>query len=138
MFDLHPQLARDTVPVLDLPVCRVLLMKDSRYPWVILVPQQADLTELHDLDTRSYTAVMAEIRQASQLMAALFSAHKINIGALGNMVPQLHIHVIARQQGDAAWPGPVWGVGTARPYSETELARRIEIIRSGFKDHKTS
>lgn len=138
MFDLHPQLAQDTVPVINLQICRVLLIKDSRYPWIILVPQRANLTELHDLDAESYATVMAEVRRASRLMTDLFSAHKINVGALGNMVPQLHIHVIARQQDDAAWPGPVWGVGTALPYSDEELASRTALIRHGFEAYKTS
>ena len=138
MFDLHPQLAQDTAPIIDLQICRVLLIKDSRYPWIILVPQRENLVELHDLDVKSYSLVMAEIRQASQLMKDVFSAHKINIGALGNMVPQLHIHVIARQQDDDAWPGPVWGVGTTRPYSEADLTGRSALIRRGFEAYKTS
>ncbi|MEH6527702.1 MAG: HIT family protein [Sneathiella sp.] len=138
MFDLHPQLANDTETVLELDICRVLLMNDSRYPWIILVPRQENLVELHDLDADIYPRVMAEIRQASRLMKELFSAHKVNVGALGNMVSQLHIHVVARHEGDVAWPGPVWGVGTAIPYSQADEIGRAARIRRGFDAYKTS
>jgi diadenosine tetraphosphate (Ap4A) HIT family hydrolase len=138
MFTLHSQLAADTAEVLDLQICRVLLMNDSRYPWIILVPKQENLVELHDLDTKSYSIVTDEIRHASEIMSELFTAHKINIGALGNMVPQLHIHVIVRQTGDPAWPGPVWGVGSAIPYISSDLTSRIQRIDSAFAAYKTS
>ena len=138
MFDLHPQLANDTTKVLDLEICRVLLLKDSRYPWIILVPRHENLVELHDLETSSYRIVTEEIRRASLIMSELFSAHKINVGALGNMVPQLHIHVIVRQPDDPAWPAPVWGVGPAIPYAASDLADRVQLIKSAFADYKTS
>ena len=134
MFQIHPQLAADTFPVLTLGVSRVLLMNDSRYPWIILVPERADLRELHDLNEMDYRLVTGEIRRTSLLMTDLFGAHKINVAALGNMVPQLHIHVIARQMTDAAWPAPVWGKGDSVPYAPESLANRISLLREAFEE----
>tara|TARA_R110002124_G_scaffold6564_37_gene39777 strand:- start:28795 stop:29253 length:459 start_codon:yes stop_codon:yes gene_type:complete len=96
MFDLHPRLASDTLNVCSLPLSRVLLMNDARYPWIILVPERPDLVEMHDLNDDDYALLSGEIREASKRMATLFGAHKMNVAALGNMVPQLHVHVIAR------------------------------------------
>ncbi|MCF8466413.1 MAG: HIT family protein [Sneathiella sp.] len=133
MFQIHPQLAADTLPVLTLGVSQVLLMNDSRYPWIILVPERTDLRELHDLNEMDYRLVWAEIRRTSLLMTDLSGAHKINVAALGNMVPQLHIHVIARQMTDAAWPAPVWGKGDAVPYAPESLNNRISLLREAFQ-----
>lgn len=121
MFDLHPQLAADTAKVADLRLCRVLLMKDARYPWLILVPRKSDLTEIHQLPSKERALLMEEIAFCAQTLETLFAPDKINIGALGNLVPQLHIHVIGRRTDDPAWPGPVWGVGSAVPYEPEDF-----------------
>jgi len=121
MFTLHPTLAADTVELARWPLCRVLLMNDARYPWLILVPTRPDLREFHDLDEADRGVLIEEIARASRALEAAFAPDKINVGALGNMVPQLHVHVIGRRQGDDAWPGPVWGKHPPRPYSEAEL-----------------
>ena len=118
MFTLHPQLVADTLVVGDLPICRVLLNKQfSQFPWVILVPKRTALKDLSDLPELDYWPVMDEIRMVEQTLKSLTGADKMNIGALGNMVPQLHIHVIARFKDDAAWPKPVWGNAEAVPYT---------------------
>lgn len=116
-FALHPRLAAGGLVVADLKLCRVLLKDDSRWPWLILAPRRADLTELHDLSADDAAVLMDEIRRASAALAALEGVAKINVGALGNEVPQLHIHVIGRWPGDPAWPGPVWGVAGKTPYA---------------------
>jgi diadenosine tetraphosphate (Ap4A) HIT family hydrolase len=115
-FTLHPRLAADTTFVADWPLSRVLLMNDSRYRWLILVPRHADLVELIDLSPPHRTTLMEEIARASQTLKQLTSAAKINVGALGNLVPQLHVHIVARNPGDPAWPGPVWGHSPAVAY----------------------
>lgn len=116
MFTLHPQLAADTVLVSDWALSRVLLMNDARFPWLILVPRRAGLSELFDLKHAERMVLAKELNRASLGLKTLFKAKKINVGALGNMVPQLHIHVVARSESDAAWPGPVWVSGKAVPY----------------------
>lgn len=124
-FELHPRLAADTVLATDWALSRVLLMNDVRYPWLVLVPRRAGLTELHQLSVEDRAFLMEEIALAGERLKALTGAAKINTGALGNLVPQLHIHVVARSPGDAAWPGPVWGQGTPTPY---EAAARDELL----------
>lgn len=116
LFTLHPQLAADTVLVSDWALSRVLLMNDARFPWLILVPRRAGLSELFDLKHAERMVLAEELNRASMGLKTIFKAKKINVGALGNMVPQLHIHVVARTESDAAWPGPVWGSGKAIPY----------------------
>ncbi len=106
------------------------MINDSRYPWVVLVPEIEDLRDLHDLSDENHPAVMKEIRLVSKGMDALFTPTKMNVAALGNMVPQLHIHIIARYDQDEAWPGPVWGVGDAVPYSEEGKRQRIEQLKT--------
>ena len=123
-FALDLRLAADTVPVADLPLCRTLLMNDARFPWLILVPAKRGLTELHALDAADARQVWDEIALAARALETLYAPEKINIGALGNIVRQLHIHVVARSTGDAAWPGPVWGAGTAEPYAPDAQAER--------------
>jgi diadenosine tetraphosphate (Ap4A) HIT family hydrolase len=115
-FLLDPQLEADTYYIGDLPLCRVLLMNDARYPWLILVPQKPDLAEIIDLAPVDRQQLMAEISAASEALKNLFNPDKLNVGALGNRVRQLHVHVLARFVSDESWPGPVWGVGKAQPY----------------------
>ena len=119
-FVLHPQLAKDTVFIGRIAGSQLLLMNDARYPWLILVPEHDDLRELHALTEASYVEVTHGIRQISEKLQALTEAPKMNVAALGNQVPQLHIHIIARRHDDHAWPGPVWSVGEAVPYNEEE------------------
>ncbi|MDF1748924.1 MAG: HIT domain-containing protein [Alphaproteobacteria bacterium] len=121
-FELHPQLAADTYLVGQTALCQVLLSKDARYPWLILVPHQPDLRELHDLSAADQAQLMAEITHISAAMQKAWTADKVNVAALGNMVPQLHIHIIMRYRDDVAWPGPIWGVGTAQDYSDAALS----------------
>ena len=132
MFELHPRLAQDSEPLTHLALCQVRLMKDARYPWLLLIPAQANLTELHQLGAADRGTAIEEIALASKTLEALFSPDKINVGALGNLVPQLHIHVIARHRGDPAWPGPVWGQGEAAAYDPTEQARMIERLTAAL------
>lgn len=124
MFELHPRLAADTVAVADWPLCRVLLMNDATYPWLILVPRRTAVVELHDMEAGDRALLVEEIAAASARLKAMTDADKINVAALGNVVPQLHVHVIARFTTDPAWPKPVWGAVPAQPYAPDELARR--------------
>jgi diadenosine tetraphosphate (Ap4A) HIT family hydrolase len=115
-FTLDPQLAADATPVCDLPLCTVLLMNDARFPWLVLVPRQPDLVEITDLGAKERGRLMEEIALVSEVLRTAAPCDKLNVGALGNIVRQLHVHVIARVEGDAVWPGPVWGSGPAKPY----------------------
>ena len=128
MFELHPQLDQDTVAITTLGLSRVLLMNDSRFPWLILVPEQPGVSEIHDLGPGDRALLMEEIARTSAVLKDLFNAQKINVGALGNMVPQLHVHVVTRNRGDAAWPGPVWGHGEPVAYGAGELAAMVEKL----------
>lgn len=134
MFNLHERLAADTIQIKDLSLCRALLMKDARYPWIILVPRQNDLKELHQLAEDDGIQLWKEIRATSKLMETAFHCDKVNVGALGNMVPQLHIHIIVRTIGDAAWPGPVWGVGNAESYTENHQETILNTLKIGFEN----
>jgi diadenosine tetraphosphate (Ap4A) HIT family hydrolase len=117
-FVLHARLDADCLVLGDLPVSRLLLMNDRRFPWCILVPRFADLTELHEVPGGARLALMEEIEAVSRTLLRECGATKINVGALGNLVPQLHVHVIGRRPDDAAWPGPVWGSGAAIAYED--------------------
>ncbi|MGB2130056.1 MAG: HIT family protein [Marinobacterium sp.] len=140
-FTLDPRLVTDTIAIGDFPLCRLLLMNDSQYPWFILVPRRAGVTELYHLPAAEQQQLMAEISELSETLADLFQARKMNVATLGNMVPQLHVHVIARQATDPAWPGPVWGKVPAIPYTIDELARvrsKLEVLLDGelaFEPH---
>ena len=120
-FALHPTLARDTVEVARLSLCRVLLLNDRRFPWLILVPERDSMRDLDELSPGDRAMLIEEIAAASGALRQLFRPDKLNVGALGNIVPQLHVHVVARFRTDAAWPGPVWGSGAAEPYTESDL-----------------
>ncbi|HWN42957.1 MAG TPA: HIT family protein [Thermoanaerobaculia bacterium] len=120
-FALHPTLARDTVEVARLPLCRVLLTKDRRFPWLILVPEREAVREIHELSAADRAELIEEIARAGEVLKRLFRPDKLNVGALGNVVPQLHVHVVARFTTDPAWPGPVWGSGPAVPYPDDQL-----------------
>ncbi len=123
-FSLDQRLSQDTDFVADLPLCRVLLMNDSRWPWLILVPRRESLVELTDLDAADRARLIEEAARAADWLKAHAKADKINLGALGNVVRQLHVHVVARRAGDPAWPGPVWGFGAAVPYADARSRTR--------------
>ena len=131
-FALDPRLAADTVPVGDLALCSVHLMDDARFPWLILVPRRGGASELTDLTAEDAAALMDEIRIAVSVMLALAKPDKVNVGALGNVVPQLHVHVVGRFLSDPAWPGPVWGHGTRTPYPPHARAQMVERIGALF------
>lgn len=132
MFELDPQLAADTETIGTLGLCRVLLMRDARYPWLILVPQKPGLVEIGDLDREDRIRLMDEITAAGDALSRLYAPEKINTGALGNIVRQLHIHVVARNEGDPAWPGPVWGHSAAVAYSTEALDTRTRALRDAL------
>ena len=129
-FALDPRLAADTAFVADWQLSRVLLMDDARFPWLILVPRRARLTELHEMPGAEQSLLLQEINHATGLLRATVTFDKLNLGALGNVVRQLHVHVVARREGDAAWPGPVWGAGAATRYQPAARERFLEHLRS--------
>ncbi|MBX3692612.1 HIT domain-containing protein [Dokdonella sp.] len=131
-FTLDPRLAGDTHVVADLALSRVLLMDDARWPWLILVPRRAGLRELLDLDLDAQQLLLDEIHRAGRALQRLHAVDKLNIAALGNVVAQLHVHVIARQVGDAAWPQPVWGRGEREPYSADTVRAGIDALRTAL------
>jgi len=128
MFQLHPTLEKDSLPIADIDGMALRLINDARFPWVLIVPMVADVTELHDLSDDAYRTAMAMARRLGDAMKSAFDADKINTAAIGNMVPQLHIHVVARTKDDAVWPGPVWGAGDMVSMDDAEAARRIALI----------
>ncbi len=120
MFSLHPRLAADTFHVCQLPLCELRLMNDSRFPWFILVPRVEGLKELHQLTPEQQQQLLEESGRVASALERLGSPDKINVAALGNLVPQFHWHLVARTTRDPCWPGPVWGCGSASPYSDSE------------------
>ncbi len=131
-FELHPRLAADALSVGHLPLCNLLLNNDSRFPWCILVPRVEGLRDFHEIPSQHRDAVFAEIERVSVALQQITNADKMNVAALGNMVPQLHIHVIARHTNDAAWPSPVWSAPGATPYPDPKpmldrLRARLEL-----------
>ena len=133
MFSLNERLQADTRLVTDLRLCRVLLMNNRLWPWLILVPMREDAVEIHRLGEADQLTLMREIALASRVVERLFAPDKMNVGALGNMVPQLHVHVIGRTRGDPAWPGPVWGSGHAEPYEPTEAAALVDQLAEALR-----
>lgn len=129
-FTLDPRLEETSHFVCDLSLCMVRLVDDARFPWLMLVPRRAGLRDFHDVTEADKAAFHKEIDQVSAVLQAKSGAEKMNVGALGNMVPQLHVHIIARFEADEAWPGPVWGVGTAIPYDKADAASRVAEYRS--------
>lgn len=134
MFELHPRLAADTLPLGDFPLCRCLLMNDMHYPWLILVPQVAEVREIFELPVKDQQQLLRESSWVSERLAKHFNADKINIAALGNVVPQLHVHHIVRYRNDAAWPAPVWGRHPAEPYTAGNLAMMRARLQHAFAD----
>lgn len=135
-FALDQRLQTDTHFIEDWPLCRVQLMKDRRYPWLILIPRRENIREIYELDAPDRRFLTDEICRASRAMAHALRPAKINVAALGNVVAQLHVHVIGRRTDDAVWPSPVWGRGSPEAYAPEELAERVKILQSAFKEFK--
>ena len=129
-FCLDSRLAGDTAPLLDWPLCSILLMNDSRYPWLVLVPRIAGASEVFDLNPADRSTLWQEVSVAAERLKAMTGCRKINIGALGNVVTQLHVHVVAREAGDFAGNGPVWGQGAAVPYGDTARDHLVRRLRA--------
>lgn len=129
MFVLDSRLEQDTLLLGDFPLCRLLLMNDSSYPWFILVPRREEVSEVFQLDGADQQSLWRETAALAETLKDTFGADKMNIATLGNMVSQLHMHVIARRRGDAAWPAPVWGHQPAQPYTDAQ----VEAIRQKLR-----
>lgn len=127
-FELHPDLKRDGIPIGEFPLCQVLLINDSNYPWFVLVPQLENLRELTDLTEEEHQAFWSESRAFSAGIMQAFGGDKLNVAALGNMTPQLHIHHVVRYANDAAWPGPIWGKLPLKPYDQKGVDRAREKL----------
>ena len=132
-FTLHRQLEADTAFITDLPLSRALLINDSHYPWIVLVPRRANATEIYKLNHSDQTQLLSESAQICRVMEALFSPDKMNIAAIGNMVPQLHLHHVARFTSDIAWPAPVWGFAPSAAYDAKILESTVKRIRKGLE-----
>ena len=132
-FVLDTRLAADSVLIADGPLSQIRLMNDARFPWVVLVPRVAGASEWIDLSGDQQRLLLAEINQISRHLKQKPNVTKLNIGALGNIVRQLHVHLIGRFEGDAAWPGPVWGSGPAQRLDTNVLAERVEIWRQRLR-----
>ncbi len=131
-FELDVRLETDSEHVIWLGLCELRLMNDSRWPWLILVPQRPGIEEIHDLTPLDQAMLTFETNLVAQGLKKSTGCIKINTGALGNVVRQLHVHVVARNQGDAAWPGPVWGHGPRVPYRRSELHRIADTVRAAL------
>jgi diadenosine tetraphosphate (Ap4A) HIT family hydrolase len=128
-WSLHPQLVRDTIELGDLALSRVLVIKDANYPWLLLVPRRPGIVEIIDLDEIEQAQLMVEVARVSRVLKAVTQCDKLNIAALGNAVPQLHVHVIARRKTDKAWPKPVWGVAPPLDHDFTEVDRFMHAMK---------
>lgn len=126
IFELHPQLESDCIPLGRLPLCRVLLMNESRYPWLILVPERPGITEVFELDEVDQLELIRESCSMAGHLKRVFAADKMNVAAIGNLVPQLHLHHVVRYRTDAAWPAPVWGRFVPVPYALESLKACLE------------
>lgn len=128
-FQLHPRLQQDCITIGHFELCRLLMMNDSQYPWFILVPEKADMSEIYQLTKPDRELLTEESSYLAENLAELYQADKMNIAAIGNMVPQLHIHHIVRYQTDRAWPAPVWGKFDSVPYTEQQITDNLARLR---------
>jgi diadenosine tetraphosphate (Ap4A) HIT family hydrolase len=128
-WSLHSRLKEDTIDIGDLPLCRVLVIKDANYPWLLLVPRRHEAVEIIDLTEVEQAQLMTEVSRVARALKEVTKCDKLNIAALGNLVPQLHVHVIARRSGDAAWPRPVWGVVPPLAHDAEEVQNFISALR---------
>ncbi|MDB5988447.1 MAG: hypothetical protein JWR16_3500 [Nevskia sp.] len=133
-FVLHAQLAADCFALGDAPLCRLLLINDAQYPWFVLVPRRIGVREIYQLDSADQLQLQRESVYLGRSLMQVFGGDKLNIAALGNVVPQLHVHHIVRKTDDAAWPAPVWGRHPAQPYTVQARAQRIEQVRTALGD----
>jgi diadenosine tetraphosphate (Ap4A) HIT family hydrolase len=133
MFELDYRLQNDCVEVGTLMVSRILLMKDANYPWLILVPQRENISEIYQLDVDDQEQLIWESSFVAERLMVTYHGDKMNIAALGNVVPQLHIHHVMRKQDDAAWPNPVWGAVPPKAYSRFALRQRVEQLQGAFE-----
>lgn len=131
-FSLDSRLALATLPVGDLALSSILLQNDARFPWLMLVPRREGASELTDLSDEDYQALCAEIRLAARVMTELVRPDKVNVAAIGNLVPQMHVHVVGRFRSDPAWPGTVWGFGARAPYPDHAAAALVERAQALF------
>ena len=131
-FQLHHRLEADTLFVTDWALSRVLLMNDSQFPWLVLVPRRAGTSELHELAHAERMVLIEEIARAAQALKSVTAAAKMNVASLGNLVPQLHVHVVARTPSDAAWPKSVWGFGAAVPYDSGAGDALLRRLKAAF------
>lgn len=131
-FELDPRLERDSQPLMWLGLCELRLMDDRRWPWLLLIPQRPGITEIHDLTPLDQAMLTFETNLVSQALKQETGCDKINVAALGNIVPQLHVHVVARNERDAGWPGPVWGLGDRERYRREDLHRFVSAMRSAL------
>ncbi|NRA60730.1 MAG: HIT domain-containing protein [Psychrobium sp.] len=132
MFELDPRLNNDTLVLGEFPLSQLLLVKDKRYPWCILVPKVAGITEIYQLSMQQQQQLTLESALVAQTLMQLFKGDSMNIAALGNVVSQLHLHHVVRYQTDACWPGPIWGIGTAQSYQAVELNDLAMKMRDGI------
>lgn len=135
MAELHPQLNKDCLIIGHFPLCRLLLMQDANYPWFILVPDRDNISELYQLSAADQQQFIKESSVIARLLQDQFNADKINIAALGNIVPQLHIHHVARYKTDIAWPAPIWGKFPAKPYTQKQLDEVISKLKTSLNDN---
>jgi diadenosine tetraphosphate (Ap4A) HIT family hydrolase len=138
MFALHPKLAEDTFPLGDFPLSRLLMMNDANYPWFILVPRRAAIREIYQLEVGDQQQLLKESSHLARQMSRLFRADKINIAALGNMVPQLHVHHVARYHQDISWPDPVWGKAPPLPYGDERVFEIRALLTSNLAELRPS
>lgn len=131
-WSLHPQLLQDTEAVGDLPLSRLLVNNDANFPWLLLVPRRPGACEIIDLDEKGQWQLMIEIARISGALKDITACHKLNVAAIGNVVPQLHVHIVARRRDDPAWPKPVWGTVPARAYDPAERKRFIVALRGAL------
>lgn len=136
MIKLHPQLKKDCIPLGEFTLCSLLLLNDANYPWFILLPNRPDITEIHQLSEADQPQLMAESVFLSLCLEQIFQPDKLNIAALGNIVPQLHIHHIARFTTDACWPAPVWGAAKPKPYQQKQVEEINNQLLRWFDKNK--
>ena len=137
-FVLDPRLKRDCIHIDDLPLCRVMLMDDAQYPWLVLVPRIANISEIHQLNTNEQRQLICESSALSEAMARRIEPDKMNVANLGNIVSQLHLHLVARFKTDPAWPGPVWGHAQSIPYTQMQAENRRQLVQELISEAKDS
>ena len=133
LFQLHPRLKQDCIAIGRFDLCQLLMMNDSQYPWFILVPEKADIKEIYQLSKQERHALTEESSYLAENLATLYKADKMNIAAIGNLVPQLHIHHVVRYQADKSWPAPIWGKFAAVPYTQQQITDNIDQVKEQLK-----